>query len=425
MSDIVTQNSENKTFVCKNCKHKMDIFQPEEYVIIACPNCNKIYHRNSPEVYYNLSNNWKRDYTSFYLYKKGKINDREITLIGKAYRKDNYEKWVEYVFIDQFNKHHFISECNGHYHYLEYIQEDDIRYNELSEAYKKANKTFSFNNVIYDRLFVYNVSTVAIVGEFNYNAVDTSKIKCVDFINPPLLLSIEVQNKHCDFFLGRYLSKTELKTIFPSTPFIESEYGTIGMAQPFFGGLDKDLVNKYAVLSAIVFSILFLCLNFFNSDYLVAGIHQANTTDGKEIVSRSFELKEKGSSYYLSFLGNSNIDNQWIENQLTLVNEKTGEEREIALGIEYYSGVDQGYSWSEGSNETEVGMSDVPSGKYHLKSKIISSNPDLHLPFNLEVYSASPGVWNYWILIGILAGLIILYNFAYNRFEAKRYGLDE
>jgi hypothetical protein len=60
------------------------------------------------------------------------------------------------------------------------------------------------------------------------------------------------------------------------------------------------------------------------------------------------------------------LANQWLELPVSLVNEQTGQGFEFTKNIEFYSGVESGESWSEGSRNADAVLSRVPAGRYHL-----------------------------------------------------------
>src|SRR5205085_4584400 len=49
--------------------------------------------------------------------------------------------------------------------------------------------------------------------------------------------------------------------------------------------------------------------------------------------------------------GSANVDNNWVYVAGDLINEETGLVQEFELPIEYYYGVEDGESWSEGDRE--------------------------------------------------------------------------
>src|SRR5262249_49356304 len=61
------------------------------------------------------------------------------------------------------------------------------------------------------------------------------------------------------------------------------------------------------------------------------------------------------------------LNNDWVYFAADLVEDKTGQVITFDDNIEYYSGVDDGESWDEGSRSTEQVIARVPAGKYVLR----------------------------------------------------------
>ena len=84
---------------------------------------------------------------------------------------------------------------------------------------------------------------------------------------------------------------------------------------------------------------------------------------------------------------------------------ENGDEYTIEQGVEYYSGVDEGESWAEGSRSETTFFSSVPRGKYLLKITALkdisayrpwSSNLNA---FYLKLTNDVPMARNFWLLL--------------------------
>jgi hypothetical protein len=80
--------------------------------------------------------------------------------------------------------------------------------------------------------------------------------------------------------------------------------------------------------------------------------------------SPQFELRQGTANVEFTLF--SPIDNEWLEVQVDLVNDETGDTYEFEQGVEYYSGYDIDGGWIEGSRFNYKRLSSIPEGKYHL-----------------------------------------------------------
>jgi hypothetical protein len=180
------------------------------------------------------------------------------------------------------------------------------------------------------------------------------------------------------FFWGKHIPKNQIKKSF--RPYYMPDYYGIGIVQPFYFNI-KQMVNILGV-AAVAISLLQLYVHISRANYPVfeENIKFQDTKD-KELVSKSFELK--GGSAPLKVEMSSAVDNSWASTEIGLVNEKTNEITTISQDLEYYHGVEDGESWSEGSGAKTVNFCGVPPGKYHFiisaekeKSTVILTGSD-------------------------------------------------
>ncbi|MDJ0364817.1 hypothetical protein QMK33_06605 [Hymenobacter sp. H14-R3] len=82
------------------------------------------------------------------------------------------------------------------------------------------------------------------------------------------------------------------------------------------------------------------------------------------LVTNSFTLAEPTALQIE--LAIPSLSNRWVEITASLVNEENGRGYEFTRSLEYYSGVEGGESWSEGSTSASAVFSSVPAGRYHL-----------------------------------------------------------
>src|SRR6185369_7458024 len=78
------------------------------------------------------------------------------------------------------------------------------------------------------------------------------------------------------------------------------------------------------------------------------------------------------------------VDNSWVYVVGDLVDEATGELESFDQPIEYYSGVDGGESWTEGSRRTTVHLGAVEPGRHVLRLEI-QRDPHLGHAASLDV----------------------------------------
>ena len=116
------------------------------------------------------------------------------------------------------------------------------------------------------------------------------------------------------------------------------------------------------------------------------------------------------------------LDNSWVEVGLSLINEQTGRAYEATRALEFYSGVEGGESWSEGSRKADVDFSAVPAGRYHVNLYPVTdaSRPgagQLHLRV-----APNQGLWgNFWLALLALGLPLVVLAIRRSFFESSRW----
>src|SRR5205807_9727647 len=77
------------------------------------------------------------------------------------------------------------------------------------------------------------------------------------------------------------------------------------------------------------------------------------------------------------------LDNAWVDIGGYLVNKDTDQIQQFEIPLEYYHGVEDGESWTEGSPEGEVYLSAQPSGTYLLFLECLGEKANM--PLNVRV----------------------------------------
>ena len=92
----------------------------------------------------------------------------------------------------------------------------------------------------------------------------------------------------------------------------------------------------------------------------------ANATTEQTIFSQPFDIKGNSN---VRITAGAPVDNSWADLDVDLINDQSQEVESVNIPIEYYSGVDDGESWSEGDKSTDATLSALPAGKYTLQGR--------------------------------------------------------
>jgi hypothetical protein len=186
------------------------------------------------------------------------------------------EYWKEYELISENGTYRYFTEESGNWTVSGQIELDND-YNK-QEIYYDA-KDF----VLFDKGSYQDYSGV---GFFDFK-LDQNFVKYRDYVCPPFLLSVEVEEKKQFVYYGKHISVKEVKKLFNVA--VLPDKSKIGMAQPFFYDFRKSVtIFCYAAIIILV-SHLFLYNTSGNQLVYYKEIDLINNND-KEFTTDVFEL---------------------------------------------------------------------------------------------------------------------------------------
>lgn len=423
LESCFTVNEHGNAFKCSKCGTVSKLYIRQKLQIFACPKCGKIHSRTNFEKYLKLPNRNDVFLKYFKIGTVGTFEGVKYTVIGQASKNVAYryaDKWDEILLLSETGELSFLNCSYGNYTWVKENHQIPAH-----QILSNTEKTFEFEDRDYDFLQGYNYVSKYCIGEFHYDLIDVKKINCFDYISPPYLISIEKhENGRIDTFTGKHMTRKQVSEMFQDYRIESQEKEGIGLAQPVLGGINVRIFNRicFGLMALITVISIFWAQSktyrpILQENIPVSGIESPSPV----FVSKSFYVDSNSINNYLEFTTTASLSNEWIEAALTLVNETSGEEREFGVISEYYSGIDGGYSWSEGSNTGTVGLSAVPGGKYHVKATIYSSTTEDKILL-LEAKYGGIETWNTAIIVIPLLILVIVINLLKNRYELIRKG---
>jgi hypothetical protein len=232
----------------------------------------------------------------------------------------------------------------------------------------------------------------SVVGEFYWRVEAGEQVRSTDYIAPPAMLSLEEDRNEQTWSLSSYLAPHEVERAFGAAMRLPQPIG-VAPNQPYPGG-----VGRVALLALAVFCALGVgkCASAPDDHKLIqdfsvpsqsmlprssvdptlgvvpsAGAGGAAESGdataeppGAVLFSDKFELD---GGHNVAFDLSTNIADNWLYVALDLVNDDTGAVTSFDANLEYYSGIEDGESWSEGSRSTTEVLGSVPAGHYVLR----------------------------------------------------------
>jgi len=452
---------------CKKCQKPIQILDQAQTCFVGCSHCGAYYEVNRIN---RKGSRFIRKFSVDYSCKTDPVwalatritlRETKYALIAFVVKKEENKNvyWREYTLFNPIHGYAFLAEYNGHWILLKAATEHPAAECFNTRAGRKTVKAGDGNYRWYHQ---YKAQVVYAQGEFSYNV--TRVVQCTEYVRPPYLMTREAQlisqtrrmtpqevsgnellahmrrmgsettpmiqevieGELC-WYKGEYLSPEEVSEASPEMTSLPQRIG-VGACQP---NPHKRRYRESAILSLLAILLLVLLDSLLTTSaketeevlresYFLQDSFLYNTyapAKEKPIITPSFSMAEEDRNIEITL--NSPVDNSWFEAEITLVNEQTGAEQYLNMGVEYYHGNENLESWSEGTIWATEMLSAVPAGHYHLM--IVPTKPTQTANFEVVVNKNVPTGSNFWITLIIISIVFIYYYIRYLGFEVQRW----
>ncbi|CAN5474911.1 hypothetical protein BH10ACI1_BH10ACI1_14780 [soil metagenome] len=401
---------------CPNCGGALSLTAPDKSERVTCPYCNSLLDINQGKLTWLKSLVPKPDAPQFVLPigAEGTFKDDvKFKNIGAVVRSVTIEGiqyfWHEYLLYNPMIGFRWLVHSDNHWNFVEPVNPAEIISNGTSVSYNGQNF----------RIFQDAPATVQFVqGEFYWRVEQGETVRAIDFVSAPLMLSQELTSNEMNWSVGVYMTNDEIEKAFNITNLPKP--WSVAPNQPFTGGF----YIKYGfALLGLLFIVAIFMLPFSASSTVlnetVTLEPTANATAPQTVFSNQFELKGNRN---VRISVSAPVNNSAAYLDVDLVDEQNNNVEEIKeIPISYYQGVEDGESWSEGSQNSDATISSLPAGKYTLRVVGTVENIQQPLPVSVKVeQNVSRGV-NFCCAFVVLAIFPILGLFRKFAFESRRW----
>ncbi len=397
-----------KTFNCPACSASLSIRGLGQTSTYACTSCGALIDISSDE-YKILRESTKLRYKpSIQLGTRGKIRGEAFEVIGFMVRTDGTGEfeWREYLLFNPYLGFRWLNENNGHWTVFRMIKDAT-----------PSRRDRKYNGMRFRHFLSGEAKVKFVYGEFYWEVEVGNKVKVSDSICPPYMLSSEINNEEEVWSYGEYLAPSEVQQAFLISD-LPYRHG-VAPNQPF----PVTHVGYFATIA----SVAIIVLTVFQFIYTSRQMDKVVSTE-RHVFSRGDRTPAKVSPFFELTGGTANVkleayaevDNSWLEADVSLINAVTGEVREAALEAAYYHGYDDGH-WSEGSKHATAYFPHVPDGRYYLVSEATADERLTTLPFQVVLRRDSPYWGNYlvaFLIMGVPPGILLICRAV---FESKRW----
>ena len=348
-----------KVFACPNCGGAVTLRAVGQSVTAKCSHCSSLIDVAN-ENYRIIAEAQARAWTAaIEIGKRGKLNGIDWEVIGFQERCDETKTfvWTEYLLFNPYYGYRFLICESGHWTLAKMLNREIAGVGTL--------ETVSFEGRSYKRFSEGKSYTQRVGGEFYWRASTDDVSDGVDYVAPPYRLFGERNNDEIIVSHGEYLSAQVVAAAFGDGVYGAGGPSSVGANQPNPYAAARSKLLPAAIIAVIAATLVQFAGVFTSDNAQVSASTLSFTAADKEkpVVGPSFTLATDGN---LVIDTASQLDNNWLELDLSLVNEQTGQTYDVTQGMEYYSGYDSDGAWTEGDNTSSVTFPHVPAGSYKL-----------------------------------------------------------
>ena len=355
-------------FKCPSCGGPFSMLTPGLTASAACKYCGSVIDTTNQTLSLLSKAEKKMKHKPLIpIGSKGKLFGTEWEVTGYVLRSDKSGSypWDEYLLFNPYKGFRWLTTYKGHWNYVEMTRIRPVK--------ERDGSSIKFNGKNFKKFLVGKAKVNYVLGEFYWRVKIGEMVDVADYISPPEMLSSESDKSEEVWSLGRYIEPKVIGDAFGIKEGMPAKEG-VAANQPSPYGQKF----RHPVLAFLGFAFLLTTLQIY---FAVAApgkivhsgeyVYSQTAQQQQNIVSPSFDIP--GNSDNLEVALNAPVQNDWLEASINLINEKTNEDIEITREVEYYSGTDSDGAWTEGNRNSDIVISSVPGGRYHLIIQPVSS----------------------------------------------------
>jgi uncharacterized Zn finger protein (UPF0148 family) len=360
---------------CPQCAGPLELRAPDKTERVTCPNCNSLLDVNQGQLQFlkALEKPWFQPLIP--LGSAGDVPEGKMTVIGAMARSVTIEGtqyfWGEYLLYNPQIGFRWLVHSDNQWNYVQTVPPGEVL-----ESVKSADYRGKHYRIFQDA----QARVECVLGEFYWKVETGEKVRGVDYVAPPYMLSKEESTIYIsdpeeaggtrrvageiNWSLGTYVT----------VPQIEKAFSVSGLPRPSNVAPNQPYQHWWVYKYWLAFIVVALLAGF------LAMVVSGST---KEVFSQTVTLQplpnEDGTQVFFSepfelagrrnirVVAQSPVQNTWLYLEGDLINDETGVVQSFPIDISFYQGVEDGESWSEGGQNDSAYTSAMPAGRYILR----------------------------------------------------------
>jgi hypothetical protein len=346
--------------LCPNCNGPLALQAPDATKRVACPFCGALHEVSGGKLEFLQLLEKPTVPPKIDLGKKGKLEGVDWVCIAFLVRgcevEGNEYLWDEYLLFNREHGFRWLMCANGHWTFLTPIPAGEVVATTFSATHQA--KSYKFYQSV-------NTTTHFVLGECYWEVAQGETAWAAEFIAPPNSINQDMTANEVSFTLGKLLAKEEVEDAFGTAP-LPSPSGVAPAQLNPAQAKAQEAWTWAGLWSLGIFTtfVLFSMMSFTGVIHTREVQSRPGASPGapdSQVFTGEFDITQKTG---IAIEITSNVNNDWLAVQTDLVNVDTGEVISVYGEAEYYHGVTEGESWSEGNRAINKSTAEVDKGRY-------------------------------------------------------------
>ena len=410
---------------CPNCGGSLDLIAPDKAERVTCPNCNSLLDVNQGNLTYLKALDPPPEQPAFALpigaegTFQGNVKFKVIGAVVRSVTMEGIQYfWHEYLLYEPMIGFRWLVHSDNQWNFVEPVNPAEVEALSGGTSLTAIPSTVSYKGATFKVFQDARAVVEYVQGEFYWRVEQGETVRAVDYVAPPLMLSQEISENEINWSVGTYMTNDE----------VEKAFGITGLPRPWGVGPNQPFTGRFyytwgalpllALIVVAIFMIPFagMTKTTLNQEIILPPL--TNATTAQAVFSQPFDIKANSN---VRITVGAKVDNSWADLDVDLVNDQSQEVESVNIPVEYYSGVDDGESWSEGGKTTDATLSSLPLGKYTLKVEGTWQNWQAQMPVTVKVEQGVNRGVNFGCAFIILLIVPVLGFFRKFSFESSRW----
>ena len=428
---------------CTQCGGPLELRAPDQSLRVTCPNCGALLDVSHGRLEFMQALQPPKTPLVIPVGSIGEFDGVKQMVIGFMVRSVEFEGvryyWEEFLLYNPQIGFRWLVRSDDNWSYVQSVPPGDVFHK--TGRFGGKGDTVQFQGERY-KIYQDAVARVEyVIGEFYWKVACGEQTRAVDYVHPPRMLSMEASlvqlgveesgepgktrkkkvksapTGEINWSLGTYIRRSQVEKAFGITGLPRTSKIAPNQLFPH-----KKVYKYWALMLAAAFllGLLFIATGsrakVFEQTYALEPV--ANAEGTQVIFSEPFQMKGRQN---IRVTARSNVDNSWLYVEGDLIDDATGEVQSFSMPVEYYHGVDDGESWSEGSQDPSIHLSAMPAGQYMLRLEAQWEKWQQPATVTVRIDQGVPRILHLFLVmvfVSIMPVFVVLRHFG---FEKKRW----